>query len=243
MRLACVIVMLFGLTAPVLAQSPMVSDLSSRRVAIESDFTGTALLLFGSLAEEGDVVVVVKGPPQTLTVRLKERVAGVWVNTESQIYDGLPGFYAVASNRALSDIASDRVLRRHGIGIDNIRITANDAEAGPGQAFPEAVRRLRRANDLYHEDPAGVSIRNGQLFRSNIDFPANVPVGQYIVQVYLFQDGQVVSAETSPILIDKSGIERAVYSFAHQWPLFYGIFAVLIAGFTGWGAAQIFRKS
>ncbi len=223
------------------AQSPMVSDISTRRIGIESDFTGAELLLFGSISESGDIVIVVKGPPQDLTVRRKQRVAAVWVNTDSVTYPDMPGFYAVASNRPLSEIASQRVLRRHAIGIENLKIEADD-ETLKDQGFEQAVRRLRSENGLFSERADGVSIRGGQLFRSNITFPANVPVGQYTVQVYLFQDGQIISAETSPVLIDKSGMERAIYTFAHQWPLLYGIFAVIIAAFAGWGAAQIFRK-
>lgn len=223
------------------AQTPMVADISERRIGIDSGFKGTELLLFGALSDPGDVVIVVKGPPQELTVRRKERVAGIWVNTESSSFRDAPGFYVVASNRPLDQIASERVLRRHGIGIPNIRITAGE-QAERTAEFDMAARRLRAEAGLYREEPDAVSIRDGRLYRTTIAFPANVPVGQYITQVYLFQDGRVIAAETSPILIDKSGIERAIFTFAHQWPFIYGVFAVLVAGFSGWFAAQIFRK-
>jgi uncharacterized protein (TIGR02186 family) len=239
-RLILLAGLLTGLAAE--AQSPLVSDISSRRIGIDSSFTGTELLLFGSLDQPGDVVIVIKGPPQSLTVRRKERIAGVWVNADAVTYRNVPGFYAVVSNRPLTDIASERVLRRHGIGIENIRVES--IEGGATEAgFDAAVKRLRQQNNLFHQDTSGVTILFDRLYRSTIAFPANVPVGSYTTEVYLFQDGSVVSAQTSPILIDKSGIERALFSFAHQWPLFYGLFAVVIAAFAGWGAAQIFRKS
>ncbi len=63
------------------AQQSLVSDISSHRIGITSSFTGTELLLFGALGEAGDVVVVVRGPDQKVTVRRKERVAGIWINT------------------------------------------------------------------------------------------------------------------------------------------------------------------
>ena len=224
------------------AQAPMVADISERRIGIDSGFKGTELLLFGSIGTPGDVVIVVKGPPQPLTVRRKRRIAGVWVNADAVTYDDVPGYYAVVSNRPLDEIASERVLRRHQIGLRNLVLKGENGPADAGEDFDNAIRRLRIDNGLYLEDGDGVAVRNGQLYRTNIAFPANVPVGQYTTQVYLFQDGNVIAAETSPILIDKTGVERAIFSFAHQWPLFYGIFAVLIAGFTGWGAAQVFRN-
>lgn len=239
-RFAFLLCLLTGLAAE--AQSPLVSDISSRRIGIDSSFTGTELLLFGSLGQPGDVVIVIKGPPQSLTVRRKKRVAGVWVNAESVTYQDVPGFYAVVSNRPLEDIASERILRRHAIGLENLQVKALDGGATEG-GFDAAVKRLRIESGLYRQNEDGVTILFDQLFRSTIAFPANVPVGSYTSEVYLFRDGRIVSAQTSPILIDKSGIERAIFSFAHQWPQFYGIFAVIFAGIAGWAAAQIFRKA
>ena len=241
MRALGLIAALMLATLPVQAQAPMVADISERRIGIDSGFKGTELLLFGSLSEPGDVVIVVKGPSQELTVRRKSRIAGIWVNAESLTFEDAPGFYVVASNRPLEEIASDRVMRRHEIGIQNLRLTATEQDDAT-EEYLSAVKRLRQDSGLYREEPEGVSIREGQLYRTEIGFPANVPVGQYITQIFLFQDGKVVAAETSPILIDKSGLERAVYTFAHRWPFLYGILAVIIAGFAGWSAAQIFRK-
>lgn len=240
-RLLILAALLFG-AAAAQAQSPLVSDISSRRIGIDSSFTGTELLLFGSLGQPGDVVIVIKGPPQSLTVRRKQRIAGVWVNADAVTYKDVPGFYAVISSKPLDEIASERVLRRHGIGIENIRIEANAPEAAP-EGFNAAMTRLRVKNGLFREDQSGVTILFDQLFRSTVAFPANVPVGPYTAEVYLFQDGRIISAQTSPILIDKSGIERAIYTYAHQWPVFYGVFAVIVAGIAGWAAAQIFRKA
>lgn len=241
MRYAGWIVLVLFAALPAVAQSPMVADISERRIGIDSGFKGTSLLLFGSLSDPGDVVIVVKGPPQELTVRRKSRIAGIWVNAESVTFDDAPGFYVVASNRPLDEIASARVMRRHGIGIENVRLTTTE-EKEDGPLYDDAVKRLRAQTGLYREEPDGVSIRDGQLYRASIGFPANVPVGQYITQIYLFQDGRVIAAETSPILIDKSGLERAVFTFAHRWPFLYGVIAVIVAGFAGWSAAQIFRK-
>ena len=64
--------------------------------------------------------------------------------------------------------------------------------------------------------------------------PASVPPGLYHAEVYLFQGGTVVSAQSSPLFIDKSGFERRVYDFAYQRSLAYGITAVLMASCSGW---------
>jgi hypothetical protein len=43
--------------------------------------------------------------------------------------------------------------------------------------------------------------------------------------------------------VQKVGLERAVYVFAHTRPWTYGIIAVLFAVATGYGASVIFRRS
>ncbi|MDF1720456.1 MAG: TIGR02186 family protein [Minwuia sp.] len=242
-RLLIAISVLFASSGPAQAEATLVSDISAHRIGITSSYTGTELLLFGALGEGGgDVVIVVRGPDQDLNVRRKARVGGIWLNTESVAYRGVPGFYAVASNRPLSEIASPRVLKRNGIGIENLRFTGETANDDTSAPFASAIRRRRIANGLYSTDEGAVSVIYDRLFRADIPFPANVPVGNYNALIYLFQDGQVVVGETKPIIIDKSGIERAIFIFAKRQPALYGIFAVIVACLAGWGAAQFFRK-
>ncbi|MDF1731526.1 MAG: TIGR02186 family protein [Minwuia sp.] len=229
-------------SAPAHADATLVSDISSHRIGITSSYTGTELLLFGALGGGGDVVIVVRGPDQDLTVRRKESVGGVWLNTDAVSYSGVPGFYAIASNRPLSEIASERILRRNGIGISSLKFTGETTTPEASDLFADAIRRRRLANGLYRSDEGAVSVIYDRLFRATIPFPANVPVGNYNAQIYLFQDGQVVVGETKPIIIDKSGIERAVFIFSRRQPALYGICAVIVACLAGWGAAQFFRK-
>src|SRR5690606_2347544 len=86
------------------AQSSLITDISSHLISVTSDFTGTELLLFGAIeldSEEvgpgtGDVLVTVRGPERKVVVRRKERVAGIWINTESVEFLKVPSFYAIA---------------------------------------------------------------------------------------------------------------------------------------------------
>ena len=66
--------------------------------------------------------------------------------------------------------------------------------------------------------------------------------GQYNAEVYLFRNGTVEAAQSSPLFIDQIGMERRVFNLAHQWPLFYGLAAVLMAAFLGWLSSVLFRR-
>ena len=232
------------------AQEELVTDLSDHLISIESNFTGTDILLFGAVggAREGqrDVVVVVRGPATPVTVRRKARVGGIWVNYDSATLDAVPGYYAVASTRPLSVIAPNAVLERHGLGPANLKPAVIEENVPSGDVttadFRQAIVRLNRDNGLYREQPSGVVFLGASLFRANIAMPANVPDGDYSAQVYLFRNGELAHAQTSRLFVRKAGFERLVYDFANQQPLFYGIAAVFVAMMAGWLASAVFRS-
>ena len=231
----------------------LVTDLSQHLIAITSSFQGTNLLLFGSVQEspaanlvaEGtaDIVVVVRGPVQPAVVRQKSRVAGIWVNRDSLTFDSVPGYYAVLSNRPLDEIASASVLGRNRIGLQHLdfrlRGGAQREDAGD---FRDAIIRARIRANLFVQDEGAVAFLGGTLFRTDVYFPANVPVGNYSAEIFLLRDGRMISAQTSPLFIDKSGIERRIYQLAHTRPAIYGALAVIMAVLAGWLAAVVFRR-
>src|SRR6185437_5592414 len=130
----------------------VVSDISTREISIQSNFTGIEILIFGSVDFSGaaepdkdiyDVVVVLRSPDQAVVARRKERMAWIWVNGPGKIYPTVPGFYAVLSSRPLRAITSDETLKTLGIGLNNIdfgRVT----KSGPDEeTFRSTVIRLK----------------------------------------------------------------------------------------------------
>lgn len=227
---------------PALAQ-PLVADLSSHLITITSSYSGTELLLFGSLDQRGDVVVVVRGPEQAIVVRRKERQAGIWVNGAAVTFEQVPGFYAVAATRPLASFATPSLLARLGIGHDTLRLrTAGELPPSELAAFRQALVRNLGESGLYPAETGKVTLLGSSLFRTEISFPANVPTGNYLAQVYLFRDNDLVTAQTTPLFVRKSGIERTVFEYAHREPFLYGIATVLLAMVAGWLAEAAFRR-
>ncbi|MBL4666287.1 MAG: TIGR02186 family protein [Sneathiella sp.] len=231
------------------ADNTLVTDISSHLISVTSDFTGTDLLLFGTVtsqggaapADKGDIIVVVRGPQKNVTVRKKERVAGIWVNTRAIKIINVPGFYAVASNRPVEDIATIGTLERLKIGSNRLSLRAQNTPLDI-QDFRQAILRQQADVKLYTSSPSAVYFLGASLFRTSIHFPANVPVGNYVAEVYLFQDGELVSAQTSPLFIKKFGIGRRIFDFAQNYPTLHGIAAIFFALIAGWIASVIFRK-
>lgn len=237
------------------AREPLATDLSEHEIAITADFNGMDLLLFGSTGNPGltgadgekpdiDVIVVVHGPEVPMKIWRRERVAGIWINSKPVQFDNVPGYYAVASNRPLAEIASDNYLRSQNIGADNlVLISVEDVSVEEKAELRHAILGNRGEAGLFLLDEGAVTYPDGRLFRSVIHFPANVPEGDYRVIVRLFIDGTQIDQSYTIVNVGKRGLERQIYSWAHDYSLLYGIAAVLIAMFAGWLASVAFRKN
>ncbi len=223
---------------------PLVADLSSHLVAITSRFTGTDVLLFGATDGPGDVAVVVTGPKRDEVVRHKTRVGPIWLNTDDVTLASVPSYYRVVSSRPVEEFVPQTLLTRHEIGVDNIRMMTTDENIPLEQlaAFRKALVRLKTDEGLYDQGIGAINMMSNRLFRAELHFPSNVPVGTYNVQVYLFREGQVVAAEIVPLNISKIGVGADIYDFAHNLAPLYGLLAVLLAASAGWAASAVFRR-
>ena len=241
------------LATPLRAQS-LIADLSEHLVAITTGFVGVDVLLFGAVQPPndpelagqppGDVVVVVRGPEGSQTLHRKAKVAGIWMNTASLTFGQVPSFYAVAASRPLEEIAEDTVLAANGIGLDHLDFDLPAAKAsGPlRDEWRQGLIRAKQREGLYVPSVGQVSLIGDALFRSEVYFPTNVPTGVYQAQVFLFQDGQVVSAQVIPLSVSKVGLEAELFDFAHGQSGAYGLIAVILALVAGWVGHLIFRR-
>lgn len=224
----------------------IVADLTDHLIAINTGFTGTRVVLFGALEGEGDIAVVVRGPPRTVTIREKARTLGVWINHQSMTFSGVPSYYSVATSAPIDQLADDTVLARHAIGLDHLPITPVDADGLDPElvaAFESALIRQMQGEDLYVLATEPVSFLSGRLFRTTLAIPANVPTGQYAVEVYLLRDGQVVGAQTTPLIVTKVGVGANISAFARDDAALYGLISVLLAAGAGWFASAVFRRA
>ena len=243
------------LLAPLLmgqAQPTLVPDVSQRDIEIAYSFTGAELLLFGAILYPGgrppdgkpaDIVVVVKGPTQSILVREKAKVAGIWVNAARSRYRSAPSFFAVASSRPVAELVDERTRAIFELGLDSLQLSpASGAPAPEQQRFAAGLVDLKRRLGLYYEAPRAVEITDGVLYRARLTIPARVPVGKFTAETFLIRDGRVLAAAVRDIDIRKSGFERFVATSADDNSVAYGLVAVLLAVGLGWLAGWAARR-
>jgi uncharacterized protein (TIGR02186 family) len=234
------LVVLAGALAPMWGHGQaLVADLSDHLIGITTGFVGTEVVLFGTVDGPGDIRVVVTGPPENETVRRKTRVAGIWLNTDSVVFPQVPSFRAVASSRPAPSGAVERVPA----GVPPLQLDPRTPLPPEELAeYRAALIRAKQREGLYTAEERPVAFLGERLFRTNLHFPANVPTGIYSVQVFLIRDGEVASAQTTPLMVSKIGFSADVSEFARSRPLGYGLIAVFGAILAGWGGATLLRR-
>ncbi|HEX4098217.1 MAG TPA: TIGR02186 family protein [Caulobacteraceae bacterium] len=250
------------LAPPPAGRTQISAALTETNVRVNSDFRGDQIVLYGAVfdpaSRPSDVIVIVRGPDQPVRIARKSKIAGLWINSRPVVFQGAPGFYIAASTRPLDDIARFGDLRRLGAGVDHLAMNApaeqtTETRYGVRDVvvsslgsdyldWQRAVVRLKEADRLYAVDEHGVRFVDKGLFRAEIPLPAEAPIGQYSVRILLFQGRQLVAEKDRSLTVEKVGVERGLYLWAHRRPWSYGLAAMAFALAAGWAASSAFRR-
>ena len=252
MRALLALFLLVCATLPTRADRVVVS-LSENQIEIGSNYTGTQLALFGiielddkSLVLTGptDVVVTVRGPRESMTVRRKERIGPVWINRSQQKFVAVPSVLEVAASRRLEEIASPDVRRRLRIGLSAIVEAPEMAfEQTEGEdPFRAALIRLKLKEGLWREEPRGVTFVTEGFFRSSVPIPATAPTGNYDVEVMVLSGNALVARRNASFEVVKTGFEERMTSLSQGRSLAYGLGIGALSLVFGWLASVIFRR-
>lgn len=228
----------------------LVSGLSQNEVAITASFTGSEILIYGAIRRDlpsvvsgsPGIIVTVEGPSQSVTVRRKERIGPIWVNTQGVRIGAAPDFYVVATSGRLDQMLDPAEDVRYRISpplaMRALSGTLNVDDATP---FTEALLRIRNDSGRYRVDEGSVEVVDDTLFRADVRLPANLVEGDYRARIFLIRDQRVVDSDTVPIRVEKVGIERWLYRLAIHEPFWYGLMSLAIAMAAGLIASAAFR--
>lgn len=230
----------------------LVPDVSQRQINIQSGFTGAELLLFGAIiyprgvAPEGqvDVAVVLRGPARPITLREKQKIAGIWINADSSDFRSVPVYYAIASSRPLRNIVDSKTAAIYELGLDKLQLSpSGEVDAKEQRRFSNGLVDLKQRNGLFRQEAGSVEITDQVLYRARLKIPSSVPVGTYVAETLLIRDGRVIVADDNvEVRVRKTGFEQLITVLAQDYSLFYGAMAVLVSLLLGWFAGYIFQR-
>ena len=227
----------------------LVPEISQHEIRVRQGFKGTELLLFGAIltpegtraAQAYDIVIVLQGPPRSIVLREKQKVAGVWINAASSDFRSAPTFFAVASNRPIEDIVDERTAAIYELGLPWLQLSPIGAiDPDKQRRFAAGLVDLMRRQELYQQDEDAVTVSGGVLYQARIALPSSVQTGTDTAETFAISRGKVVAAATTTVEVRKEGFERFVALQAERNSFWYGVFAVLMSVGMGWVAGRLF---
>lgn len=247
------LVLAFCLAASPAAAEKLVTGLSTDAVEISSSFSGASLTVFGNIEPEAgsadkfvtgpyQVIVVVVGPLETRVARVKHQTAGIWMNREQVVFTGFPSYYQVLASDKLADVTSPDVLAAKAIEPESqARLTAVSGASDAKLLGRELVRLMSKKGHIGVNEQ-GVTFRSDTLYSAHLALPSDIPNGPFVARTYLFKNGVLLAEHSDGFSVRTAGFERFLSRAATQFPLLYGLAAVLLALFTGWLGGVIFRR-
>jgi uncharacterized protein (TIGR02186 family) len=218
-------------------------DISEPTLEISTGFNGDTLTLFGTSKQKGDIVIIVQGPQKDTMVRRKTDIIGLWINARSITFHDIPQYYNVASSRSIFDIADTKTHIDNRIGINSLIFeTPDDVPNERHDRFQEALIQNMQLANLYSLTPDAVEYINDTLFKTRIYMPSNVPVGDYEIEVFLFQNGKMIDRQSRPFQVEQVGLTASIHDFALSQPLSYGVIIIIIAILSSLVAILLLRR-
>ena len=243
------IALLCLMALPVQAEE-IVLGLSRDEVAITANFDGSDVVIYGAVKRDApapdgsplQVIITLAGPSLPVLVRRKERVLGIWVNTDAVEVDHAPSFYAVATSAPMRDALSAVEDLRYGVSIPRvIRSVGAPSDVANAGTFTDALIRIRAAAEQYQVLDSEISLDEETLFRGQITLPAALTEGDYVARIFITRDGIVIDEYQTSIAVYKAGLERWLYEMSRNQPFWYGLMSLAIAISAGWLASAAFR--
>lgn len=246
MRILFLIIGLFAASIAT-AQETVVSELSQDGVSITATFDGSEIFLFGAIKRDApvsadagklDIIIEVSGPPTDTLVRRKDRKIIIWVNADSVEMDRAPSYYSIAATGPLEELVTESERSLRNLGLDYAVRVANPED----EEYREAVIRIHQKDGTYASEITPVTLTEDTLFTTKLAMPVNVVEGEYTVKTMLVRDQHVISTSTSTITVQKTGVEKWLYTLAHEQAFIYGLLSLAVALLAGWSASEIFRR-
>ncbi len=246
--------------------------LSPETVRMDAFYSGTKVQIEGTAPPGTDVLVVIRGPEESLFLNRKARVGPVWLNVDRVHVAGVPSLFlrlGAGDLHALLDQASIEAYQLDDSAIKSrmscrihcrcradeaTRAGADPAPACMGVQPDEAVSELIRTSYLalkaqegtFRTWPDAVRVAGSAAgvtrYQAEVDWPRKARPGSYRVEVLACRDRSVLGRVTAVLPVVEVGLPARMGALARTHPAPYGMAAVLAAVIAGLAVDCLARR-
>ncbi len=224
-----------------LGQSPAIK-VTPRVIEVGAFYDGAKVRVEGAAAPRSQVIVAITGSDREERFKEKVRFGPFWMNASSVRISGAPSLilrFSTARVAALLDRATIASLHLDEASVTGrMRIDPPPAGQAKDAALRTAYLALKKSEGIYAFGDSGISMRAGEdcvPYALTFHWPPKAPPARYTIHVYEVRDGAVISQESLPLLVVRTGFPAWLAELAQQRAAIYGMTAILIGALAGFG--------
>ena len=227
------------------ADKKLVLDLANNVIKVGTGFSGAEILIFGASRDpDAEVLVKVEGPKVNMSVHEQGQYMGVWTTVSKQDFKDVPEFYAHARTPLSWQHLSPKIARDLEVRAEYLKYTPlKDKPSSNDLKYRRALTESMREDALFADQKLRIRRLQKTLFSIRIPVPSIAPKGQYNVDVTLIKKGKILESQRVVYTVEHAGLSQAISNSAHDYPAWYGIFAVIFAIISGYLATVITRRA
>ena len=222
-------VSIWMLPLPSWADEPLVVAPATSEVRITTDFAGTELKAIGSMRGPADLIIKLVGPPQEVTLSRETKLGPFWIGGDTVRMESAPSLLFIYATAPIPTILPPDEQQKYGLLLEGVPVHVEpQLQAHAADDWRKAFFRLKERQGYYHEDDTAIRVFGNRLFIADMRLPGDLQVGTYTVETLVVKSGKVVGRNVGEFKVRLAGIERRVWTAAHDhsW-LFGGLFTLL----------------
>jgi uncharacterized protein (TIGR02186 family) len=210
-------------------------------VPIGAFFNGTHLTVSGDVDAENDVVLIVIGKQEELTLKKKGKALGLlWMNLGDVHFKNVPNLYIMYSSKERMELvdSESKTWEQLGIGFEFLKREMEiEAPQTEMDDLANEFLKLKQSQGLYASHPGEITFgqknETEKSFTVNVWLPPQIPTGEYQIRGVEIHNGHIVDNSMDQLNVKEEGIPLMLSSLAFNHSLLYGFLAVLIAVAAG----------
>ena len=222
------------LQTPSSAEEPLVVAPTSSEVKITTNFAGAELKAVGAMSGPGDLVVKLVGPQQEVTLSRETKLGPFWIEGDRVKMENAPSLLFLYATAPIATLLSPDEQQKYGLILEGVWVRVEpQLKAHAASDWRNAFFRLKEKQGYYREDDHAIRVFGNRLFIADMRLPGDLQVGTYTVETLLVKSGKVVGHTVGNFKVRLAGIERWVWSAAHDHPWLFGSLFTLLAMLLG----------
>ena len=166
------------------------AEISSNEIEIDSNKENN-ILVFGTFdANNGknNIIITIKSPKTDIIIKKKIKKFGLWIAIEQEKIQDIRGFFHIYA-------AKDNNLNKQISNFDFPEFIKN-----PNNEFFNAFveKNMKKKFFAFYDDK--IEIKDEILYKLKIDLEKDIPLGNYEINIYLYNDENIL--ETRKIYLD-----------------------------------------